>query len=175
MEVRLYDLCAEAANYVDTGQHPDPVRPRPRPRAGGHPVAAGVAAVHQHLVREGPGRSGLVIESGEPREIHHLATLIGYGAAAINPYLMFESLDELARRLLLAGGARRRRGRGQHRQGDRQGAPEDISKMGISTIQSYCGAQIFEAIGLTATVIDSFFTGTPPGSGASGWSSSPPR
>ena len=66
------------------------------------PSLLAVAAVHHHLVRRGTRlRTGLVIESGEPRDIHHMATLIGYGAAAINPYLMFESLDELADRSLL--------------------------------------------------------------------------
>ncbi len=90
------------------------------------PSLLAVAAVHHHLVRRGTRlRTGLVIESGEPRDIHHMATLIGYGAAAINPYVMFESLDELADRSLLPVELTRDEAESEHRQGDRQGADED--------------------------------------------------
>src|SRR4029077_996907 len=103
MEVRLYDLCAEAANYVEHGANILILSDRNLgPERVAIPSLMAVAAVHQHLVRRGTRtRSGLLIASGEPRDIHHMATLIGYGAAAINPYLMFESLDELADRSLL--------------------------------------------------------------------------
>jgi hypothetical protein len=103
MEVRLYDLCAEAANYVQHGANILILSDRNLgPERVAIPSLLAVAAVHQHLVSRGTRtRTGLVIESGEPRDIHHMATLIGYGAAAINPYLLFESLDELADRLLL--------------------------------------------------------------------------
>ena len=91
---------------------------------------------------------GLVIESGEPRDIHHMATLIGYGAAAINPYVMFESLDELADRSLLPEDLERDEAEKRIVKAIGKGLMKTISKMGISTIQSYCGAQIFEAVGL---------------------------
>ena len=103
MEDRLDALCEEAAQYVDNGANILILSDR---NLGAERVAMpsllAVAAVHHHLVRRGTRlRTGLVIESGEPRDIHHMATLIGYGAAAINPYVMFESLDELADRSLL--------------------------------------------------------------------------
>ena len=95
-----------------------------------------------------------MIESGEPRDIHHMATLIGYGAAAINPYLMFESLDELADRSLLPEDLEREEAEQRIVKAIGKGLLKTISKMGISTIQSYCGAQIFEAVGLEPELID---------------------
>jgi hypothetical protein len=92
-----------------------------------------------------------VIESGEPRNIHHMATLIGYGAAAINPYVMFESIDELADRSLLPADVDREEAEKRIVKAIGKGLMKTISKMGISTIQSYCGAQIFEAVGLSIT------------------------
>jgi glutamate synthase domain-containing protein 2/glutamate synthase domain-containing protein 3 len=125
------------------------------------PSLLAVAAVHHHLVRAGTRlRTGLVIESGEPRDIHHMATLIGYGASAINPYLMFESLDELADRSLLPVDLERDEAERQIVKAIGKGLLKTISKMGISTIQSYCGAQIFEAVGLERELIDKHFTGT---------------
>src|SRR6202035_4153226 len=120
-----------------------------------------VPAVHHHLVRRATRlRTGLVIESGEPRSIHDMATLIGYGAAAINPYLMFESLDELADRSLLPVDLDREEAEKRIVKAIGKGLLKTISKMGISTIQSYCGAQIFEAVGLAPELIDKHFTGT---------------
>src|SRR5207237_1235631 len=103
MEARLSALCEEAARYVDNGANILILSDRNLgPERVAMPSLLAVAAVHHHLVRRGTRlRTGLVIESGEPRDIHHMATLIGYGAAAINPYLMFESLDELTDRSLL--------------------------------------------------------------------------
>ena len=125
------------------------------------PSLLAVAAVHHHLVRRGTRlRTGLVIESGEPRDIHHMATLIGYGAAAINPYVMFESLDELADRSLLPEDLEREEAEKRIVKAIGKGLMKTISKMGISTIQSYCGAQIFEAVGLEPELIDQHFTGT---------------
>ena len=119
------------------------------------PSLLAVAAVHHHLVREGTRlQAGLVLESGEPREVHHFATLIGYGASAINPYLMLESLSDVA-------------APGELEQAERnvvkaigKGLLKTLSKMGISTIQSYNGAQIFEAVGLGPELIERHFTGT---------------
>ena len=128
------------------------------------PSLLAVAAVHHHLVREGTRlRAGIILESGEPREVHHFATLIGYGASAINPYLMLETLDELVlnQRAInrpgadggeVAIGAARRPQNVVKAIG--KGLLKTISKMGISTIQSYCGAQIFEAVGLERELID---------------------
>ena len=182
MEARLAALCAEADGYVENGANILILSDR---NLGAERVAMpsllAVSAVHHHLVRAGTRlRAGLVIESGEPREIHHMATLIGYGASAINPYLMFESLDELADRSLLPedqlddasaaqqGEAGRRARRRLAREEAElrivkaigKGLLKTISKMGISTIQSYCGAQIFEAVGLERELIDRHFTGT---------------
>src|SRR5262249_41538104 len=103
MTRRLQALCEEAAQYVDNGANILILSDRNvGPERVAMPSLLAVGAVHHHLVRAGTRlRTGLVIESGEPRDIHHMATLIGYGASAINPYLMFESLDELADRSLL--------------------------------------------------------------------------
>jgi glutamate synthase domain-containing protein 2/glutamate synthase domain-containing protein 1/glutamate synthase domain-containing protein 3 len=162
MEIRLYDLCAEAATYVDNGANILILSDRNLgPERVATPSLLAVAAVHHHLVRRGTRlRTGLVIESGEPRDIHHMATLIGYGAAAINPYVMFESLDELADRSLLPVELTRDEAETNIVRAIGKGLLKTISKMGISTIQSYCGAQIFEAVGLDRAVIDSCFTGT---------------
>jgi glutamate synthase domain-containing protein 2/glutamate synthase domain-containing protein 1/glutamate synthase domain-containing protein 3 len=162
MEIRLYDLCGEAANYVDHGANILILSDRNLgPERVAIPSLLAVAAVHHHLVRRGTRlRTGLVIESGEPRNIHHMATLIGYGAAAINPYVMFESIDELADRSLLPEDLPREEAEQRIVKAIGKGLMKTISKMGISTIQSYCGAQIFEAVGLNREVIDSHFTGT---------------
>jgi glutamate synthase domain-containing protein 2/glutamate synthase domain-containing protein 3 len=162
MEIRLYDLCGEAARYVDNGANILILSDR---NVGAERVAMpsllAVAAVHHHLVRRGTRlRTGLVLESGEPRDIHHFATLIGYGAVAINPYLMFESLDELAERSLLPVDLDQEAAEQRIVKAIGKGLLKTISKMGISTIQSYCGAQIFEAVGLEKEVIDRHFTGT---------------
>ena len=162
MEIRLYDLCAEAANHVDHGANILILSDRNLgPERVAIPSLLAVAAVHHHLVRRGTRlRTGLVIESGEPRDIHHMATLIGYGAAAINPYLMFESLDELADRSLLPADLDREEAERRIVRAIGKGLLKTISKMGISTIQSYCGAQIFEAVGLDRSIVDTYFTGT---------------
>ncbi|HWD65329.1 MAG TPA: glutamate synthase large subunit [Solirubrobacteraceae bacterium] len=162
MEIRLYDLCAEAAMYVDNGASILILSDRNLgPERVAMPSLLAVAAVHHHLVRRGTRlRTGLVIESGEPRSIHDMATLIGYGAAAINPYVMFESLDELADHSLLPVDMDREEAEKQIVKAIGKGLMKTISKMGISTIQSYCGAQIFEAVGLDKELIDRHFTGT---------------
>jgi glutamate synthase domain-containing protein 2/glutamate synthase domain-containing protein 1/glutamate synthase domain-containing protein 3 len=125
------------------------------------PSLLAVAAVHHHLVREATRlQAGLVIESGEPREVHHFATLIGYGASAINPYLMFESLGELVACGRLPEGVTAEDAEQRTVKAIGKGLLKTISKMGISTIQSYCGAQIFEAVGLAPELVERHFTGT---------------
>ncbi|MDQ6836529.1 MAG: glutamate synthase large subunit [Actinomycetota bacterium] len=162
MEQRLDALCAEAATYVENGANILILSDRNLgPERVAMPSLLAVAAVHHHLVRAGTRlRTGLVIESGEPRDIHHMATLIGYGASAINPYLMFESLDELADRSMLPEDLEREEAEKRIVRAIGKGLLKTISKMGISTIQSYCGAQIFEAVGLEPELIDAHFTGT---------------
>ena len=119
------------------------------PERAAMPALMAVGGVHHHLVREGTRlQTGLVLESGEPREVHHFATLIGYGASAINPYLMFESLGELVRDGKVHGVDDVETAEKNVVKGIAKGLLKTISKMGISTIQSYNGAQIFEAVGL---------------------------
>src|SRR4029079_18978988 len=105
-------------------------------------------------------QTGLVLESGEPREVHHFATLIGYGASAINPYRMFESLETLVDEGRVPGVTDFETAQWNVVKGIANGLLKTISKMGISTIQSYNGAQIFEAVGLAPSLIDRHFTGT---------------
>jgi glutamate synthase domain-containing protein 2/glutamate synthase domain-containing protein 3 len=129
------------------------------------PSLLAVAAVHHHLVREGTRlRTGLVIESGEPREVHHIATLIGYGASVVNPYVMFETVGELVDDgwVTRPDGSRIDRDEAEDlvRKSIGKSLLKTISKMGISTVQSYCGAQIFEAVGLSRSVVERYFTGT---------------
>ncbi len=162
MKPAMERICAEAAEVVEDGINILILSDR---AVGAERVAIpsllAVAGVHHHLVREGTRlQAGLVLESGEPREVHHFATLIGYGASAVNPYLMFESLAEL----VVAGRVRHvtdvRDAEARVIKGINKGLLKTISKMGISTIQSYCGAQIFEAVGLEPALIERHFTGT---------------
>ncbi|MBI5396580.1 MAG: glutamate synthase large subunit [Verrucomicrobia bacterium] len=124
------------------------------------PALVAVAGLHHHLVRAGTRtRIGLVLETGEPREVHHFALLVGYGATAINPYLAFEALDDMIREGLLTGLDHKKAVKNFVKAAVK-GVVKTMSKMGISTIQSYRGAQIFEAIGLNHSVIDKYFTNT---------------
>ncbi len=125
------------------------------------PALLAVSGVHHHLIRQGTRTQvGLVIESGEPREVHHFALLLGYGAAAINPYLAFETLRDMTANGALAGVSSEKAIQ-NYIKAVAKGIVKIISKMGISTIQSYCGAQIFEAVGLDQDFVDRYFTWTP--------------
>ncbi len=118
------------------------------------------AAVHQHLVRtRDRTRVGLVVETGEAREVHHIALLIGFGAAAVNPYLAFETIEDLIRDGAVSGVTPRRASRNYVRACGK-GVLKIMSKMGISTVASYTGAQVFEAVGLARDLVDRHFTGT---------------
>ena len=124
------------------------------------PALLAVSGLHHHLIREGTRtRVGLVLESGEPHEVHHFALLIGYGAGAINPYLAFETLDDMIRQGLLTEIDHKTAVK-NYIKSIVKGVVKVISKMGISTIQSYRGAQIFEAVGLNQKVIKRYFAGT---------------
>jgi glutamate synthase domain-containing protein 2/glutamate synthase domain-containing protein 3 len=123
------------------------------------PALLACAAVHHHLIRKGLRTSvGMVVETGEPREVHHFACLAGYGAEAINPYLAFETLiamkDDLPQKLEDKEIIKR------YIKSIDKGLLKVMSKMGISTYQSYCGAQIFDAVGLRQEFVDKYFTGT---------------
>ncbi|MGH8959741.1 MAG: glutamate synthase large subunit [Jatrophihabitantaceae bacterium] len=136
------------------------------------------SAVHQHLVRTGQRTQvGLVIETGEAREVHHVALLIGYGAAAVNPYLAFESIEDLVRSGAITGvqgaddaGASASRAVHNYVKALSKGVLKVMSKMGISTIASYTGAQVFEAFGLAQPVLDEYFGRTPSRLGGAGLS-----
>ncbi|HZL77906.1 MAG TPA: glutamate synthase large subunit, partial [Candidatus Limnocylindrales bacterium] len=125
------------------------------------PALLATAGLHHHLIRNGTrGRVGLVLESGEPREVHHFALLIGYGCSAINPYLAYETIDDLIKEGLLL--------KTDHKTAQKKfikaaikGVVKTMAKMGISTVQSYRGAQIFEAVGLNSEVVEKYFTWTP--------------
>ncbi|WP_233274776.1 glutamate synthase large subunit [Haladaptatus cibarius] len=122
------------------------------------PSLLATGAVHHHLVREGlRTRTGLVVESGDPRTVHHLATLVGYGAGAVNPYLAYETIADL-----VAGpeGADESQAIDAYVSALETGLLKTMAKMGISTVESYRGAQIFEAVGLNGEVVDEYFTGT---------------
>jgi glutamate synthase domain-containing protein 2/glutamate synthase domain-containing protein 1/glutamate synthase domain-containing protein 3 len=124
------------------------------------PALLATAGVHHHLIRNGKRtRIGLILESGEPREVHHFAVLLGYGVGAVNPYLAFESLGDL-----IGNG---RLPEMEHSlavknfiKAVNKGLTKIMAKMGISTVQSYCGAQVFEAIGLDKAFVDKYFTWT---------------
>ena len=124
------------------------------------PSLLATAGVHHHLVREGTrNRAALVIETGEAREVHHLALLIGYGAGAVNPYLAFETLDDMIRGGMLPGLTHEKAVK-NYIKALNKGVLKVMSKMGISTLQSYRGAQIFEAVGLEKDFVERYFTHT---------------
>ncbi|RFC67608.1 MULTISPECIES: glutamate synthase large subunit [Mesorhizobium] len=125
------------------------------------PSLLATAAVHHHLVRKGLRTSvGLVVESGEPREIHHFCCLAGYGAEAINPYLAFDTLLDMHQRGEMPAEVDPYEVVSRYIKSIGKGILKVMSKMGISTYQSYCGAQIFDAIGLSTPFVDQYFTGT---------------
>ena len=126
------------------------------------PSLLACAGLHHHLIRQGTRtKVSLVLESGEARELHHFATLIGYGANAVNPYLIFESIEALILEGRFAEPLTLKDAEKNYLKACHKGLYKIISKMGISTIQSYCGAQIFEAVGLGSELIDKYFTATP--------------
>ncbi len=160
METALAGLCRESDRAVRDGINIIILSDR---RAGADripiPSLLACAAVHHHLIREGLRTSvGLVVESAEPREVHHFCCLAGYGAEAINPYLAFETLSamksELPQKLDDKEIIKR------YIKAIDKGLLKVMSKMGISTYQSYCGAQIFDAIGLKSDFVAKYFTGT---------------
>jgi glutamate synthase (NADPH/NADH) large chain len=160
LEMALKEMCWAATEAVlqdknililsDRAQGPDRIA---------MPALLATAAVHHHLVRQGLRmQTGLVVETGEAREVHHFCVLAGYGAEAINPYVAFETLEELRCRKDMPHDSKTVQKNYIKAVG--KGVLKVMSKMGISTYQSYCGAQIFDAVGLSSGFIDRYFTGT---------------
>jgi glutamate synthase (ferredoxin) len=124
------------------------------------PALLASAGLHHHLIRNGlRTRVGLVLESGEPREVHHFCLLLGYGVQAINPYMAYETLHDMLHEGMITGLTYEEAVKG-YIKAVVKGVVKVMAKMGISTIQSYCGAQIFEAVGLNQELIDTYFTWT---------------
>lgn len=161
LAARLEAMCREASAAIDAGAEFVILSDRDSNKDQAPvPSLLAVSAVHHHLIREGKRmRVALIAEAGDVREVHHVAALIGYGAAAVNPYLAMETVEALVRAGELEGVepgeavAHLIKALGK-------GMLKVMSKMGISTVASYCGAQTFEAIGLAADVVDRYFTGT---------------
>ncbi len=160
LERRVESLCEAASRAIDEGVNILILSDR-GVDADNAPVPSllATAGVHHHLVREGKRtRAAIVVETGEAREVHHYCLLLGYGATAINPYLAFETLDDMIREELI--GVTHREAVNHYIKAVRKGIVKVMSKMGISTLQSYRGAQIFEAIGLDKAFVDRYFTWT---------------
>jgi glutamate synthase (NADPH) large chain len=125
------------------------------------PALLATAAVHHHLIRKGLRTSvGLVVETGEAREIHHFCCLAGYGAEAINPWLAFDTMEDLHAKGLFPKEVSDEESVKRYIKSIGKGILKVMSKMGISTYQSYCGAQIFDAVGLSTSLVEKYFTGT---------------
>jgi glutamate synthase (ferredoxin) len=161
LEKAMAEVCRQASEAIATGHDFIILSDRGiDPEHAAIPALLAVAGVHHHLIREGTRtKAGLILESGEPREVHHFALLIGYGAGAINPYLAFETLEDMIRQGQL-NGADPQHAIKNYVKAVSKGVMKVMSKMGISTAASYCGAQIFEAVGLNESVVDKYFTGT---------------
>ncbi len=161
MEPALTRLCASAEDAVLKGYNILILSDRRVNRQlVAIPALLATAAVHHHLIRKGQRtETGLVIETGEAREVHHFCTLGGYGAEAINPYLAFETLNSMRGEELPADFTQEKVQK-QYIKAMGKGIMKVMSKMGISTFQSYCGAQIFDAVGLHSTFVAKYFTGT---------------
>ncbi len=161
LEQAMSDLCRRASEAVAAGYDILILSDRGvGPKLAPIPSLMATAGVHHHLVREGTRtRCGLVVESGDAREVHHVSLLMGYGAGVVNPYLAFETIDDMIAHGLITG-VTREDAIDHYVKALNKGILKVMSKMGISTLASYCGAQIFEAIGLNQEFIDRFFTHT---------------
>ncbi|SDU36048.1 glutamate synthase large subunit [Stappia sp. ES.058] len=162
MREALNNLCASAERAVANGYNIIILSDRLLSRARiPIPALLATAAVHHHLIREGKRTSvGLVVETGEAREVHHFCVLAGYGAEAINPYLAFETLLQLHAELDFPEEVDADEVVHRYIKSIDKGILKVMSKMGISTYQSYCGAQIFDAVGLSSDFVKEFFFGT---------------
>jgi glutamate synthase (NADPH) large chain len=161
MEEALGKLCEKAESAVKAGSAVLVLSDRGvNETQAPIPSLLATASVHHHLVRAGiRTATTLVVETAEAREVHHFALLVGYGATAVNPYLAFETIEDLAGSRLMEGVGPEEAAK-NYVKAVGKGLLKVISKMGISTLFSYCGAQIFEAVGLNQKLIDRCFTGT---------------
>jgi glutamate synthase (NADPH) large chain len=159
---RLDEICTEVSAAIAVGARIIVVSDR-HSDANLAPIPSLLltSAVHHHLIREKTRTQvGLVVEAGDVREVHHVALLIGYGAAAVNPYLAMETVEDLARSGVMLPGCTPDQAVQNLIKALGKGVLKVMSKMGVSTVASYTGAQIFEAIGLARDVVDRYFTGT---------------
>ena len=161
LEAAMKELCERASKFIDDGVNILILSDRGiSPEKAAIPALLAVSGLHHHLINEGSRtRVGLVLESAEPREVQHFSLLMGYGAGAINPYLAFESLDDMILRGQLKA-ITHEKAVANYIKASVKGIVKTMSKMGISTIQSYRGAQIFEAVGLNSAVVDKYFKWT---------------
>ncbi|WP_370318753.1 glutamate synthase large subunit [Oricola sp.] len=162
MAVAVERLCKRAEQAVHAGYNIIVLSDRQMgPDRIAIPALLATAAVHHHLIRKGLRTSvGLVVESGEPREVHHFCCLAGYGAEAINPYLAFDTLLDMHSKGEFPPEVDRYEVVHRYIKSIGKGILKVMSKMGISTYQSYCGAQIFDAVGLSTEFVNKYFTGT---------------
>jgi len=161
VEAKLASLCAEAVDAIKGGHNILIITDRAVSASQvAIPALLALSAIHQHLVREGlRTATGLVVETGSAREIHHFAVLAGFGAEAIHPYLAMETLADLHKDL--SGDLSADKAIYNYVKAIGKGLSKIMSKMGVSTYMSYCGAQLFEAIGLNTATVQKYFTGTP--------------
>ena len=162
LEKAMEDLFADADKLIDKGVNILVLSDRDINESNVPiPALLAVAGLHHHLIRTGRRNSvSIILESGEPREVHHFCVLLGYGVDAVNPYLAFESVDDLICQELLTG-ISQDKAIAKYIKAATKGIVKVMAKMGISTIQSYRGAQIFEAIGINQSVVDKYFIRTP--------------
>ena len=160
VEAKLASLCAEAVDAIKSGHNILIISDRGVSATKiAVPALLALSAIHQHLVREGlRTTAGLVVETGTAREVHHFAVLAGYGAEAVHPYLAMETLASMHKDL--PGDLSADKAIYNYIKAIGKGLSKIMSKMGVSTYMSYCGAQLFEAIGINKDTIDKYFTGT---------------
>ncbi|MDT7519608.1 glutamate synthase-related protein [Rhodoferax sp. TBRC 17660] len=161
VEAKLASLCAEAVDAIKSGNNILIISDRSISATQvAIPALLALSSIHQHLVREGlRTTAGLVVETGTAREVHHFAVLAGYGAEAVHPYLAMETLQSIHKEL--PGDLSAEKAIYNYIKAIGKGLSKIMSKMGVSTYMSYCGAQLFEAIGLNTETIDKYFTRTP--------------
>ena len=161
MQDRITAMCQEALDAIEAGAHYIVLSDRDSNKDYAPvPSLLMLAAVHHHLIRnENRMAVGLIVEAGDVREVHHVATLIGYGASAINPYLAMETVEELVRSGMIQDVTAEHAVKNLIK-GLGKGVLKIMSKMGISVVGSYAGAQAFEAVGLSQEFVDAYFTGT---------------
>jgi glutamate synthase (NADPH/NADH) large chain len=162
MQRALDRIRREAEEYVRDGY--EVIILSDRPVDSDHaavPSLLAVSAVHHHLIRQGlRSQCGVIIETGEAREVHHMACLLGFGASAVNPYLAFETIEDMRRRKMLPEELTAEAARKHYVKSVGKGLLKTMSKMGISSVSSYIGGQIFEAVGLSDGMVEEYFPGT---------------